>query len=122
MDCRARYRAAALPGLGPSCEESGLRAAGGGKAGSRGAEDDWYRECLSGLSPRDLLPGAECFLAGCRGLGLKLALASASASAKDVLRATGIGGSFDAFTGIAGAEAAALVAELGARSAARKGR
>lgn len=59
-------------------------------------KNGWYRESLSSLTRADILPGAEAFLDSCRAGGMRTALASASASARDVLRATGLSGAFDA--------------------------
>jgi beta-phosphoglucomutase len=53
-------------------------------------KNTYYLAALDGLSPRDLLPGAESFLSGLRAEGVKIGLASSSRNARRVVALLGL--------------------------------
>lgn len=53
-------------------------------------KNNYYRDYLQQVTPRDLLPGVSDFLAEAKARGLKIGLASASRNAVDVVRNLGI--------------------------------
>jgi beta-phosphoglucomutase len=53
-------------------------------------KNNYYRDFLHEISPRDLLPGVAEFLHEAQAAGLKLGLASASKNARDVMQGLGI--------------------------------
>ncbi|MCU0498967.1 MAG: beta-phosphoglucomutase [Anaerolineae bacterium] len=59
-------------------------------------KNNYYRELLSQLSPKDVLPGVLVFLERARSTGIKLGLASASKNARDVLKTLDVIDLFDA--------------------------
>ena len=59
-------------------------------------KNDYYRERIEHLGPRDLLPGARAAIEQVRQAGLKVALASASRNAGLLLERLGIADLFDA--------------------------
>jgi beta-phosphoglucomutase len=59
-------------------------------------KNGWYVEMISRMTPAEILPGVEGFLAGARAAGLKIALGSASRNAPMILERTGLGRFFDA--------------------------
>ena len=56
----------------------------------------YYKDHLTCLTPRDLLPGARAILDGLKALGLKLAIGSASKNTLTILEQVGIFSIFDA--------------------------
>lgn len=60
----------------------------------REKKNDWYKEFISGMDEREILPGITDFLQELQSKGIKLALGSASKNAQPVLKAIGL---FDTF-------------------------
>lgn len=58
-------------------------------------KNGYYRELLTQITPRDLLPGVAGLLRGLRARGVKVAVASASKNSPDVIERLGITGSID---------------------------
>ena len=60
----------------------------------REKKNDWYKEFISGMDEREILPGITDFLQELQSKRIKLALGSASKNAQPVLKAIGL---FDTF-------------------------
>ncbi len=58
-------------------------------------KNDYYRDMIRQVTPRDLLPGVANLLGELRALGIKIAVASASRNSPDVVRSLGIADSID---------------------------
>lgn len=59
-------------------------------------KNEYYRESLKQVTPKDLLPGVAEFLKEAKARGIKLGLASASKNAQDVMQNLGVIGEMDA--------------------------
>lgn len=58
-------------------------------------KNDYYRVSLGQLSPKDILPGVLDVLAGLRERGVKIGIGSSSKNAGPILKAIGLGHTFD---------------------------
>lgn len=58
-------------------------------------KNDYYRTSLGQLSPRDILPGVMDVLVGLRKNGIKIGIGSSSKNAGPILKAIGLGTTFD---------------------------
>lgn len=59
-------------------------------------KNTWYKESISSLSEKDVLPGVKSFLDLLKSKGLKIAIGSSSKNARPVIKALGISHYFDA--------------------------
>lgn len=59
-------------------------------------KNQWYVELVNHMTPDDILPGVESFLAQTRSAGIKIGLGSVSKNAKPILEHIGIIDAFDA--------------------------
>lgn len=58
-------------------------------------KNNYYRESLGGLSPRDILPGVQEMLRGLRARGIKMAIGSSSKNAGPILKAIELANAFE---------------------------
>jgi beta-phosphoglucomutase len=68
------------------------------KAALADRKNRYYRESLTALSPRDVLPGVREILRGLKARGVKVAVASSSRNAPEILRRAGLAEAADATT------------------------
>lgn len=61
-------------------------------------KDKYYQEFIAGITPNDLLPGAQDLLEEIRAAGYKTALGSASKNAREVIDRLGVRALFDAIS------------------------
>jgi beta-phosphoglucomutase len=66
------------------------------KRGLADRKNNWYVDYISGMTPREILPGALAFVHSLRKAGIKSAIASASRNAPTIIRAVKMEGRFDA--------------------------
>ena len=59
-------------------------------------KNEWYLEYIRRMTPEEILPGVEDFLASLKSQGVKIALGSASKNARLILEQVGLQFTFDA--------------------------